>query len=155
MYDFFWKEALQIHNYILSCILSRHFIQVFHWWQRLLHKVFVKIIDSLYVSINHHPQHVLCFYIISYLCVMHLLSVWRSKIFLLKKSFVDLNFIPLIHSYVYNVIKNYIYKTPVIIWPCHILYRENYHQLFKHWFLNVSKISWLHVLNVLFFHPIS
>ena len=23
-------------------------------------------------------------------------------------------------------------KTPVIIWPCNILYSENYHQLFKH-----------------------
>ena len=30
------------------------------------------------------------------------------------------------------VIKNDIYKTPVIIWPCHILYSEKYHQLFKH-----------------------
>ena len=30
------------------------------------------------------------------------------------------------------VIKNYIHKTPVIIWPCHILYSEYYHQLFKH-----------------------
>ena len=30
------------------------------------------------------------------------------------------------------VIENYIYKTPVIIWPCHILYSENYHQLSKH-----------------------
>ena len=27
------------------------------------------------------------------------------------------------------VIKKYIYKTPVIIWPCHSLYSENYHQL--------------------------
>ena len=38
-------------------------------------------------------------------------------------------------------IENYIYKTPVIIWPCHILYSENYHQLFKHWLLKLSKIS--------------
>ena len=30
------------------------------------------------------------------------------------------------------VIKNNIYKTTVIIWQCHILYSENYHQLFKH-----------------------
>ena len=28
-------------------------------------------------------------------------------------------------------IKDYISKTPVIIWPCHILYSENYHQLFS------------------------
>ena len=27
------------------------------------------------------------------------------------------------------VIKNYISKTPVIFWPCHILYSENYYQL--------------------------
>ena len=36
---------------------------------------FVRIIDYLYVSINHYPQHVLSFYIISYLCVMHLFSI--------------------------------------------------------------------------------
>ena len=78
-------------------------------------------------------------------------SVWRSKIFF-RKSCVDFNFISLIHSY---VIKNHIYITPVIIWPCHILFSENNHQLFKHWLLKLSKISWLHVLNVLFFHPIS
>ena len=41
----------------------------------LLHKVRVRTIDSLYVSINYYPQHVLCFYIISYLCVMYLFSV--------------------------------------------------------------------------------
>ena len=28
-------------------------------------------------------------------------------------------------------IKNYAHKTPVIIWPCHILYSEKNHQLFK------------------------
>ena len=39
-----------------------------------MNKVFVRTIDSLYVSINHYPQHVLYFYIISYLCVMHLFS---------------------------------------------------------------------------------
>ena len=38
-------------------------------------KVFVRTIDSSYVSINPYPQHVLCLYIISYLCVMHLFSV--------------------------------------------------------------------------------
>ena len=40
---------------------------------------------------------------------------------------------------------SYIYKTPVIILPCYILYSEKYHQLFKHWLLKLSKISWLHV----------
>ena len=34
-----------------------------------------KTIDYLYVSINHYPQHVLFFHIISYLCVMHLFSI--------------------------------------------------------------------------------
>ena len=29
----------------------------------------------LYVSINHYAQHVLCFYINSYLCAMHLFSI--------------------------------------------------------------------------------
>ena len=42
---------------------------------RLLHKVFVRTIDSLYVTINNYPKHVLCFNIVSYLCVMHLFSV--------------------------------------------------------------------------------
>ena len=79
-----------MHNYKLSCNLFRHCIEVFHWWQRLLHKVFVRTIDSLYVSINHYPQHVLWFYIISYLCVMHLFSVWRRKIFFFRKSCVIL-----------------------------------------------------------------
>ena len=46
----------------------------------ILHKVFVRTIDYLYVSINQYPQH---------------------------------------------VIKNSVYKTPVIILPCHILFSEN------------------------------
>ena len=86
---------------------------------------------------------------------MHLFSVWRSKIFFFRKSCVDFNFISLIHSYVYLHIalcyQELFYKTLVIIWPCHIRYSENYHQLFKHWLIKLSKISWLHVLNVLFF----
>ena len=41
----------------------------------ILHKLFVRKIDSLYVYINHYPQHVLCFFILSYLCVMHFFSV--------------------------------------------------------------------------------
>ena len=46
-----------------------------------------------------------------------------------RKSCVDFNFISLIYSY---VIKNYIYKTPVITRPSHILNSENYHQVFKY-----------------------
>ena len=41
----------------------------------ILHKVFVRTIDSLYVFINFYPQHVLCFYLISNLCVRLLFSV--------------------------------------------------------------------------------
>ena len=41
----------------------------------LLHKMLVRPIDYLYVSINHNAQHVLCFYMNSYLCVMHLVSI--------------------------------------------------------------------------------
>ena len=48
-------------HHIRSCILSRHCTKVFHRWQRLLHKVFVRTNDSLYVSINHYPQHVCAF----------------------------------------------------------------------------------------------
>ena len=42
---------------------------------------------------------------------------------LIKKTFPkkDFDFISLIHSFVFYVIKKYIHKTPVIIWPCHIL----------------------------------
>ena len=51
-----------------------------------LHKVVVRTIGSLYVSINHYPQHVLCFYIISYLCVMHLFSPEEARYFCFKKA---------------------------------------------------------------------
>ena len=62
-------------------------------------------------------------------------SVWRSKIFFFRKSCVDFDFISLIHSYVYIHIalcyQGLYLQDPVIIWPCHILYSENYHHLFK------------------------
>ena len=54
------------------CIAFKSFIDDKDY---ILHKVFVRTIDCLYVSTNHYPQHVLCFYIISYLCVMHLFSI--------------------------------------------------------------------------------
>ena len=80
--------------------------------------MFVRTIDF----VNHYPPRVLCVYIISYLCVMHLFCVD----IVLRKSCVDFNFISIIDSYVYIhialVIKNYISKTPVKIRPCHILY---------------------------------
>ena len=62
------------------------------------------------------------------MCNAIVFSLKMQDIFL-EKSCVDFNFISLIHSY---VIKNYIYKTPVVIWPCHILYSENFHLFFKH-----------------------
>ena len=51
-----------------------------------LHKVVVRTIGTLYVSINHYPQHVLCFYIVSYLCVMHLFSPEEANYFCFKKA---------------------------------------------------------------------
>ena len=62
-------------------------------------KVFVRTIDSLYVFINHYPQHVLCFYISSYLWVMHFFCLKKQDNF--RKSCVDFYFISLIHSYIY------------------------------------------------------
>ena len=62
--------------------------------------MFVRTIDSLYVSINHYPEHVLCFYIISYLYVMHLFLSEEARYFF-RKSCVDFNIISLNHSYVY------------------------------------------------------
>ena len=44
----------------------------------ILHKVFVRTFDFLYVSINHYPHHVLRFYMISYLC--------NAFVFCLKKQ---------------------------------------------------------------------
>ena len=58
----------------------------------------VRTIGSLYVSINHNSQYVLCFYIISYLCVVH--EEARYFIFL-KKAVLILDFTSLIHLYVY------------------------------------------------------
>ena len=49
----------------------------------------------------------------------------KQDIFFVQNSFVDFDLISLIHSYVYVQIQNSVYKTPVIIWPCHILYSEN------------------------------
>ena len=63
------------------------------------------------------------------MCNAFFLSKEARNFFFLEKAALIYNFISLIHSY---VIKNHIYKTPVIIWPCHILFMENYHQLFKH-----------------------
>ena len=58
----------------------------------------VRTIGSLYVSTNHYPQHVLCFYTISYLCVVH---EEARYFFFKKKSYVEFDFTSLIHSYVY------------------------------------------------------
>ena len=110
-------------TYIYTCM---HPFYVLHLSLSLMkktipHKVIVRTIDYLYVPINQYPQHVLFFYIISYLCVMHLFSIRGSKI--VFKSCVDFDFISRIIQRF--VIKSSVYKTPVIIWPCHILYSEN------------------------------
>ena len=46
-------------------------------------QVFARTMDSLYDSLNHYPQHLLCFYIISYLhvCVMHLFLLEEARYF--------------------------------------------------------------------------
>ena len=56
MISFGSKHCKYYMHYILACILSMHCIYVFHWWQRLLHNVFVRTIDSSYVSIKHYPK---------------------------------------------------------------------------------------------------
>ena len=66
---------------------------------------------------------------------MHLFSVWRSKIFFRNAVLILILYHLFILMFIYIkrfVINNYFYKTPVIFWSCHILYSENYHQLFKH-----------------------
>ena len=57
--------------------------------------------DSLYVSINHYPQHVLCIYIISNLHAFVLFFFLKKQDVCFRKSCVDFNFISHVHSYVY------------------------------------------------------
>ena len=88
----------------MTCILTfMHAFYISHlslssMTKTILHKVFVRTIDSLYVSINHYLQHVLRFYIISYLCNAFVFCLKKQDLF--KKSCVDFDFISLIRSYV-------------------------------------------------------
>ena len=61
--------------------------------------MFVRTIDSLYASINQFPWHVLGFYVISYLCVMHLFLSEEARYFLEKAVLILILYH--IHSYVY------------------------------------------------------
>ena len=91
-----------------------------------------------------------------FMCNAFVFCLKKQDIFLEKAVLILIlyHFFILMFIYIKRfVIKNYIYKTPVIIWPCHILYSENYHQLFKHWLLKLSKISWLHVFKRFIFPP--
>ena len=93
-----------MHIYFHASFLGIAFFSLMT--KTILHKVFVRTIDSLYVSINYYPQRGLRVYIISYLCAMHLYSVWRSKAFFLK-SCVGLI---LYHLYVRMFIYLYTYS---------------------------------------------
>ena len=53
----------------------------------ILHKVFVRTIDYLYASINHYPQHVSWFYMISYLCAIHFFFYLKKQNIIFKKLF--------------------------------------------------------------------
>ena len=79
-----------------------------------------------------------------FMCNAFVFCLKKQDIFCFRKSCADLIlYYVFITMFIYTwrfVIKNYIYKTPVIIWPCNILYSENYHQLFMHWLLKLSKI---------------
>ena len=75
-----------------------HFCLLF-MTKTILHKVFVRTIDYLYVSINYNRQYVLFFHLISYLCVMHLFSIWRSKILFLKALLI----LTLYHIFIFSV----------------------------------------------------
>ena len=79
-----------------------------------------------------------------FVCNAFVFCLTKQDIFLEKDVFILILYHLFILMFIYIwrfVIKNYIYKTPVIIWPCHILHSENYHQLSKHLLLEPSKIS--------------
>ena len=121
----------------MTCICNfMHAFYVLHlslslMTKTILNNVFVRTIGSLYVSINHYLQHVVRFYIISYLCNAFVFCLKKQDIYK-KKSCVDFDFISLFRSYdlyTYSALFNKNSITPVI-WPCHILYSDNSHQLF-------------------------
>ena len=71
-----FKRCMKV--YILYTFMN-HFYEL-HLSLSLIAKTAAQSVcknNSLFVClfVNHYPQHVLCFYIISYLCVMHLFSV--------------------------------------------------------------------------------
>ena len=69
------------------------------------------------------------------MCNAFVFSLKKHDIFLENAVLILILYHLFILMFIYLqrfVIKNYIYKTPVINWPCHILCSENYHQLFKH-----------------------
>ena len=83
-------------------------------------QVFVRTIDSLYV---YKPLLSTCFVLL-----YNFLFMCNAFVFCLKKQDIFLEKAVLI-LILYHL---FILMTPVIIRPCHILYSENYHQLFKH-----------------------
>ena len=53
----------------------------------LLHKVVVRTIGCLYVSINHYAQHVLCFlYKFLFMCTAFVFYLKKQDIFFKKKN---------------------------------------------------------------------
>ena len=138
------NSKYDMHIIFHACFLRFAFKSIIDDKDYTAQSVFVRTINSLYVSINHYHQHVLRFYIISYLRNAFVFCMLKQDIFLKSCAYFDS--ISLIRSYVLYtyiqrfVIKNSINKTPVI-WPCYILYSENSHQLFRYKLLKVSKIS--------------
>ena len=79
-----------------------------------------------------------------FMCNAFVFHLKKQDIFF-RNSCVDFNFISLIHSYVYIALcyqeldlQNFSYNDLAMR---HILYSENYHQLFKHLLLKLSRIS--------------
>ena len=60
-----------MHKYFHASFLDKYFNDD----KGYIAQSVLRTINSLYVSINHYPQHVLCFFIIIYLRVMQLFSI--------------------------------------------------------------------------------
>ena len=93
--------------------------------------MFVRTNDSLYVSIKSLPStFFVLLYNFPFICNVFCLK--KQDIFLEKAVLILILYHLIILMFIYIlrfVINNYIYKTPVIIWSCYILYSENYHSV--------------------------
>ena len=142
-------------QYILSCILSRHWNLSISLMAKTTAQSVCKnkwLFVCLYKSL---PSTCFAlFYNFPFMCNAFVFCLKKQDILFEKAVLILILYHLFILMFIFIerfVIKNYVYKTPVIIWSCHILFSENYHQLFKHWLLKLSKISWLHVFKRLIF----